>query len=486
MERFEPEQAYFALVTFSLLLSAWVYSVLSSPLSKLPGPWHTKFTDAVLNYYRIKGKLPKWIHKLHEKYGPVVRISPFEASISDPEAAQQIYSVKGEFLKAQFYDHVSPNVESVFTTRIVEVHRRHRRLLAAGISETGLMPHKAQVDAKVQLAIQRMREEMKSRGAVDVLHWFICMATDIIGELSFGESFRMLETGEMNQYMRDLKTMGFTTGLRSTFPILLRLSRYVPIPILKDVEKVQHRVRSYAEQSLHRHYKLVDKLGNSAVPTLFSKLYKAGDEGLAFAEVRDNSMSYIVAGSDTTANTLTYLVWLVCKHPEVRDRLIRELDTLPNDFGDKELKDLLYMNQIIEETLRLYSAVPVGLPRVVPMGGAHFVGNYIPEGYTVSSQSYSVHRNPIAFPDPLKFNPSRWENPTRAMKISFVPWGGGSRICLGLHLARMEMRLATARFFRTFPNSRVSDLEGFSDEDMEPALFFLISPKNKRCLINAS
>lgn len=60
-----------------------------------------------------------------------------------------------------------------------------------------------------------------------------------------------------------------------------------------------------------------------------------------------------------------------------------------------------------------------------------------------------------------------------------------STVCIGLHLARMELRLTTAHFFRTFPNARVSTLEGFCDDDMEPAMFFLLTPKKKRCLIEA-
>ena len=67
-----------------------------------------------------------------------------------------------------------------------------------------------------------------------------------------------------------------------------------------------------------------------------------------------------------------------------------------------------------------------------------------------------------------------------------MPFGGGARICIGLHLAFMELRYATAGFFRSFPNAVVSTLEGFHDDDVEPISFFLLFPKNKRCLIQAS
>ena len=143
-------------------------------------------------------------------------------------------------------------------------------------------------------------------------------------------------------------------------------------------------------------------------------------------------MAYIVAGSDTTANTLTYLVWAVCRHPEVKAALVTELETLPaSGFGDGELKQLPYLNQVVEETLRLYSAAPSTLPRRVPPGGAVLAGHWLEGGTTVSSQAYTLHRDPETFSFPDNFNPSRWERPTKDMKDAFFAFGGGSRGKLG-------------------------------------------------------
>lgn len=82
-----------------------------------------------------------------------------------------------------------------------------------------------------------------------------------------------------------------------------------------------------------------------------------------------------------------------------------------------------------------------------------------------------------------RFDPSRWENPTKPMEDAFMPFGGGSRTCIGMHLARTELRLATARFFLTFPKATVSTMEGMDEEDMEQIAYFLMSPKGKRCLV---
>ncbi|KAI1480623.1 putative cytochrome P450 [Daldinia eschscholtzii] len=476
------------LIATGVAILSYVYTILSNPLRRIPGPWYTLWTYTILKYKVVTGKRPVWVHSLHEKYGTVVRISPTEVSIQDPTAVQQMYQIKGEFLKSQFYEAFLPGIKNVFSTTDVNYHRRHRRLLASEISESGLALHRDTVETKVRMTIENMAEEMGTRGATDVYRWALYMATDVIGELSFGSSFRMLETKEENQYIKDLKSLGFAGGLRSTFPTLMKINQYIPLPILSLGMQVRDRMRLYATQSLGRHYKLVEEQGRNAKPTLLSKLYRASEDDqdtLPFEELREDAMSYIAAGSDTTTNTLTYLIWTVCKRPEIKAKLLAELSTLPDGFTDQDLRKLPYLENVIHESLRLYSAAPSGLPRVVPQGGATLAGHFIPGGYVVSAQAYSMHRNPAVYREPLKYDPSRWENPTKAMKDAFVPFGGGSRICIGLHLAKMELRLATARFFTRFPNATLSYLEGFTDKDMEPTMYFLMSPKKQRCLINA-
>ncbi|KAI1073419.1 cytochrome P450 [Whalleya microplaca] len=488
MELFGLSPLYVGAIVLSLALLWRLLRGFSNPLSKIPGPWYSRWTDLVPKYYRLKGRLPAYVHSLHQKYGSVVRISPFEVDVADPASAQIIYRVHKEFLKSSFYKDFAPTVTSVFSTTDVEIHRRHRKLLSSPISESGLKRFMPQIEAKVRLAIDRMGEESRNRGAVDIFKWCIFMTTDVIGELTFGESFRMLDLGQKNQYSRDLEVLGFLGGMRVTFPFLTQLAlNSVPIPFIKGVVATTRRVQAYATESLQRHQDLVDNDSEKPSYTVFSKMYKAQDEEtLTPIEIRDNAQTFIVAGSDTTANTLTYLIWSVCRHPKIKATLLKELRTLPEDFSDDNLKALPYLAQTIDETLRLYSVVPSGLPRVVPEGGATLGGYFIPENYTVLTQSYTLHRNPEAFPDPDIFEPSRWENPTKLMKDSYMPFGGGSRICIGLHLAKIELRLATARFFLAYPSARVSEKEGMSDSDMKPDLYFLLSPSGHRCLIETS
>jgi cytochrome P450 len=176
--------------------------------------------------------------------------------------------------------------------------------------------------------------------------------------------------------------------IRTTFPTLIKIAGYVPLPMFKEGVQAGKRVGMYAAQSIERYRRLIAENPSDPKPTLLTKLFDTEKNGLT------------VAGSDTTAVTMTYLSYAVSNDSRVREKLVTELMSLAEPITDKSLRDLPYLNLVIAETLRLYTAVPLGLPRSVPPEGAKFCGYQLPADITVSTQSYSLHRDPSIFPDP--------------------------------------------------------------------------------------
>lgn len=114
-------------------------------------------------------------------------------------AVKQIHTVKATYLKSPFYKAISaPGVQNVFNTPDIYFHRRHRKLLQAPFSDAALQAFQPTIEQRIRMTMQRMDEETKTRGTADVFKWWMFMATDIIGELSFGESFRLLEQGKVS------------------------------------------------------------------------------------------------------------------------------------------------------------------------------------------------------------------------------------------------------------------------------------------------
>lgn len=220
-------------------------------------------------------------------------------------------------------------------------------------------------------------------------------------------------------------------GISLAFPWITSLAVARLVPLFQQAQESQRRIHGYAEEALARHRALVESEGSDATPTLLSKLYKAhnsdGDDRITIKELQDDAMAFIIAGSDTTANTLTYLVWAVCRRPDIHEALVKELQSLPDGYSPTEVKELPFLRLVAHEVMRLYPAASGALPRYVPPQGFELAGRFLPGGSIVMTSAYSLHMDPNVFHEPEKFDPWRWETPTAAMKASFMPFGGGTR-----------------------------------------------------------
>ncbi|KAL8993292.1 MAG: hypothetical protein Q9169_006453 [Polycauliona sp. 2 TL-2023] len=404
--------------------------------------------------------------------------------VSECDAVREIHRVRVPFTKSSFYA-TGGRFQSIFSTRDPGFHSKRRRLFGPYFTEISLSSFEPIMTNLVRLAVDGIVQESKESGCVDILKWWTLMAMDVIAELSFGESFDMVRSGKKSQFAEDVARAGSILPLRSAFPIILRLGAYFPfIPFFKDIAESRQRILAVQQKRVARFLELVAADNSERSKSLFGALVKKGNAAdLSPMDLVVEVQSFITAGTDTTAVTLTYLVWAVCQNPAVQERLVGELRALPESPTHAHMRELPYLDQTIKETLRCYGAAPGALPRDVPAGGANLGGHYIPAGAIVSTQNYSLHRDPVMFPNPDRFDPSRWEEPTKGMTDAFMPFGIGPRGCIGAQLAWMELRLATALFFRAAPNARISAKNGMSQSDMQPEISFLLMPKGHRCLI---
>ena len=110
--------------------------------------------------------------------------------------------------------------------------------------------------------------------------------------------------------------------------------------------------------------------------------------------------SFSLAGTDTTATTLTYLIWAVLSRPTLQKLLQDEVGALRKPLSDSELEKLPVLNAVIKEALRLYGAAPGALPRITPAGGVKLGEYFVPAGTTVSTQAWTMHRDSTLFENP--------------------------------------------------------------------------------------
>ena len=176
-----------------------------SPLNKVPGPWHARWTNIRLKLAVITGQRMYYIHDMHKKYGPVVRLTPTEVAVSDVQAFQQIHKIGSGFNKSQWYDDLTKfERPTLFVMSDAKQHAARRKLLARGFSKSYLrQTWEPLVRTKVELTVQKMREESKRVGLTDVMKWWTLLATDVTTHLMFGKSFDMIEKGEVSSVRCD-------------------------------------------------------------------------------------------------------------------------------------------------------------------------------------------------------------------------------------------------------------------------------------------
>jgi cytochrome P450 len=187
---------------------------------------------------------------------------------------------------------------------------------------------------------------------------------------------------------------------------------------------------------------------------LFSMLMLAQDEEtgerMSDKQLRDELLTMLVAGHETTATALTWAWGLLDRHPDVAAKLHAELDSVLGERAPTvaDLPQLAYTRMVIDETLRLYPPIYI-FSRAVKQ--ADTIGGYsIPAGSSVDISAYVTHRHPEFWPHPERFEPERFtpERVAARHKHAYIPFSTGPRICIGNNFALMEATLALATLAR--------------------------------------
>jgi cytochrome P450 len=174
--------------------------------------------------------------------------------------------------------------------------------------------------------------------------------------------------------------------------------------------------------------------------------------GLTDKQVRDQTMTLLAAGHETTSNALTWTFYLLSEHPAVREKLLRELDDV---LGEREpttgdIPKLRYLDWVFNESLRLYPpAWTQGRHALAPFERA---GYAFPAGTMVMLSQWVMHRLPEIWGDAGVFRPERWD-PARGEAIpqgAYFPFGSGPRMCIGMPFAQLEMRLLLATILQRY------------------------------------
>ncbi|GKZ66598.1 hypothetical protein AnigIFM60653_002813 [Aspergillus niger] len=458
------------LIVYSVGLG--IYRLTFHPLAKFPGPKLAALTYWYETYYEVfkspGGQFLFQYHKLHDKYGPIIRISPNEIHIRDASFFEEMFSNSLPWNKPEHLQYRFDNALGTFSTPKHEAHKPRRAALNPFFSKRAITNATPMMQDKLYKLCDRLRREYQGTGKVLRLDWMWgCIASDIIVHYCFNDGYGFINAPDFRsvfiQAMFDLLDM---VHVLVQFPwvgvILNRLPQKVVEAVNPGLKSINHYNREMASQITDiLRSKEYGTMKESQRKTVFNALLEGGlpPEELTLRRLREEAFTVIGAGFETTRYALAVASYHILSTPSIYKRLREELITAipdPTNFPPlSELEKLPYLTGCLQECIRMSYGIVQRSPRVSDKFPLIYKTWTIPAGTIISMDNYSVSHDEAIFPDSFTFKPERWlDDPVapdgRKLTRYLVSFGRGTRSCLGINLAYAEMYISLANVYRNF------------------------------------
>jgi cytochrome P450 len=410
-------------------------------------------------YYAQRDPLrqfPKWI----EDYGDIFRLKGAIGQatlLGSPEFVKQVlvdrYSKYQQ--KSQSYMVLRILMGNGLVTSEGEFWRGQRKLVQPAF-------HRRRLDAIFNMMVERtlatldqLQPAASSRQSIDILPILSQLTLDIISRAMFSSDVQ----GAASQVSRHIHVLNDYALRMLRNPLLFLLPKHIrlpgtwgPVGSLNALNKIVANIIQSRRKNPEAHDDLLAMLLNACE--------EETGRGMTDQQLRDEVMTIFVAGHETTANAMAWLLYLVSKHPEVEEQLLAEINKNADPLTPANIQTYTYTRQVIEESLRVF-------PSIWSIGRrcteADSLGGYdIPVGMNVVTPIFYFHWSERFWKSPEKFDPSRFtpERRPSADQMIYFPFGAGPRSCIGNHFAMQELLIMSIHFYRRYrfalePNFKV-------------------------------
>jgi cytochrome P450 len=388
----------------------------------------------------------------YERFGPVFTLRLFHSNVVfmlGPEANHYItvsHAANFTWRESHFRDLIGLMGDGLLTID-GEFHRRSRLAMLPGF-------HRERIAASVDVMVEettRALDQLAPGEQIDLYAWTRRLAMRIAMRALFGldpdgATARSIDAAGLFE-----RALGFFS---SEYALRMLRGPFTPW------DRMQRAARSldkliYAEIASRRS-------SGERGEDILSLLLDASDEDgstLSDLQIRDEVMTLMFAGHDTTTSTVAFMFYELAHHPEIVARLLAEQDSQlvggAPTAGQLMSGELSELEMVFDETLRMYPPAWIGPRRAVDP--FEFGGHSVPERAFVNYCSWASHHLPDVYPEPEQFRPERFTPEAKAAlpKGAYVPFGGGSRTCIGMRFGQLEIRtiatLLLARFTLSLP-----------------------------------
>jgi cytochrome P450 len=342
------------------------------------------------------GDYHRTLHKLHTRYGPVVRVAPDELVFIDAEGWKDIYGnskiTKSGIWTRQEEEHHPISIVSVDE----QTHLRNRRALTGAFTDHAIHEHASVLESLVGTMITNFKESTivgDGRVVVDVTNWLRFLTFDVGGALAFGEAFDSVENGRAHPWVAISCGFGKGIALMASINFFHPLDKLLKLAMPKNImEKM-----SYHKQIAHEKFEQRLAVEHKAQAQDYIGSIMAYNEGkgeirIPKEEIEANMVLLIFAGSDTTSTAITAVLNQLLQNPAALKRVQEEVRSEFNSEGEVTVAGsthLTYLDSVIREGIRMGPPAAIGMPRITPKEGATIAGGYVPGGVSDSPLSIS-------------------------------------------------------------------------------------------------
>ncbi|KAF2653822.1 benzoate 4-monooxygenase cytochrome P450 [Lophiostoma macrostomum CBS 122681] len=442
-----------------------IYRVYFHPLAKFPGPKLAALTFWYEFYYELYPHRFQYlwkIKKLHEQYGPIVRINPIHIHIHDHDYYSTIYAAGNRKRdRCPWWHHAGHKQMSgaMLETMDHDLHKSRRSAVSNFFAKSSVQQLQPLVIESVNKLIARLKQEMKSQTVVNLNYAMAGLTLDVISAYTLGEPMHALDDPVYGKLWMSVLRKGVQMRpVGRQFPWLVNTLMNLPPHIIEKIDPNMATWIRYNEMCRKKIAAIMSHEDND----------KAVKHRTVFHEVRDSDMSvkekdpfrlmgensvFLGAGTETTARTLSVGLFYLISEKRCGQKLREELKTVLHSKDTKtslpQLEALPYLSAVLNEAMRCAHGVSSRQPRVATEEDLQYRQWTIPRGTPVMESAYLLHTDTEYYPEPFAFRPERWlENP--GLTKYFFPFSKGSRSCLGMNLAIAELYFGLGYLWRTF------------------------------------
>lgn len=470
-----------AIPFYIAVYQSYIYPFYISELRHIPTvpgyPLWGQFAEVITTECGVPQR--KW----HTEHGPIIRyFFPFGAerlAVADDKAIHQM-TIKNP------YNYPKPVRAKLWMVRILgegvllaegPEHVHQRKALAPGFSIGSIRALYPVFWQKSLLLSRLWKEEIAESNVTmkcfEVLEWLNRTTLDIIGQAGFGTDINSLENPDVPIREAYRLVFAFDIGSRILHGLqaFIPSTKYIPAKMNRDMESARNIILDTATAIItEKEGQAAAQTGHNDIIALISKdnlkMKEAGEEGLSFETMRDQVMTFLGAGHDTTATGVAWTLHLISTHPEIQTRLRDEIKQhMPFLFDPatrydveslaKADADLLpYLDNVCRESLRYIPPIPMTVRQSLAddrLGGYH-----VPAGTVIYVLANAINRLPMYWGDTAdEFNPDRWEKlPATYTTNAFMTFLQGPRGCVGRKFAETEMKVLLCCLLSMYDFSR--------------------------------